>query len=362
MKLDPSSCRRRQARLLAEMENLGVANAVLCHPAHVLYLTGFLTSRLHKSAVVLRKDGRCYLVSCAAGDDDLAMDQHVPYEASALATLRMDQAATIAEAVSKIIGKAPGAAGLDKGDSSAFLGEMAQSSIDLGPVLIRLRRKKDTDELAIMHKGIEITHAAYVRARAIIAPGISELELYAELRKAAVLEAGEDLPVFGNDFQSASSGGPPRDRKAGAGELWVLDLGPQYAGYYADNCRTFAVDGSPTQPQLEAWRKIAAVLSHVEKRVKPGVSCSEIFEECKEMLDSQRPGAFFHHLGHGVGLSPHEQPNLNPHWDHYFEEGDFFTAEPGLYYDELKAGIRLEENYLVTTDGLRKLTSFPLEL
>ncbi len=80
------------------------------------------------------------------------------------------------------------------------------------------------------------------------------------------------------------------------------------------------------------------------------------------MLDEQRSGAFFHHLGHGVGLSPREQPNLNPHWDHYFEEGDFFTAEPGLYYEELNAGIRLEEDYLVTGEGVKKLTSFPLDL
>jgi Xaa-Pro aminopeptidase len=45
-----------------------------------------------------------------------------------------------------------------------------------------------------------------------------------------------------------------------------------------------------------------------------------------------------------------------------FEEGDVFTAEPGLYGEELRAGIRLEENYVVTATGVEKLTSYPLEL
>ena len=82
----------------------------------------------------------------------------------------------------------------------------------------------------------------------------------------------------------------------------------------------------------------------------------------KSVLDVRWPGSFFHHLGHGVGLSPHERPNLNPHWEQEFREGDFFTVEPGLYEAELRGGIRLEENYLVTADGVEKLTSFSLEL
>ena len=39
-----------------------------------------------------------------------------------------------------------------------------------------------------------------------------------------------------------------------------------------------------------------------------------------------------------------------------------FTAEPGLYGPELQAGIRLEQNYRVTVDGVQRLTSHPLEL
>ena len=72
--------------------------------------------------------------------------------------------------------------------------------------------------------------------------------------------------------------------------------------------------------------------------------------------------AFGHSLGHGVGLAPHEGPHLNPRWDDVFAEGDFFAAEPGLYHDSLRHGVRLEENYVVTTDGVRRLTDYRLDL
>ncbi|HQU47322.1 MAG TPA: M24 family metallopeptidase [Pirellulales bacterium] len=53
---------------------------------------------------------------------------------------------------------------------------------------------------------------------------------------------------------------------------------------------------------------------------------------------------------------------MNPKWDDHFAEGDVFTAEPGLYSPELRAGIRLENDYLVTATGVECLSPFPLEL
>ena len=142
----------------------------------------------------------------------------------------------------------------------------------------------------------------------------------------------------------------------------MQDLGPAVRGYYADNCRSFAVDRKPTDLQLETWQSIVDVLSMVEATVRPGVSCRDLYQQAKDTLDQVRPDAFFHHLGHGFGIFPHEAPHLNPNWDDKFEEGDVFTAEPGLYFDGLNAGIRLEQNYRVTADGVERLTSFPLEL
>jgi len=55
-------------------------------------------------------------------------------------------------------------------------------------------------------------------------------------------------------------------------------------------------------------------------------------------------------------------PRINPAWDDTFESGDVVAFEPGLYGDELRGGIRLENNYLITGSGFRQLSHFPLDL
>ena len=52
-----------------------------------------------------------------------------------------------------------------------------------------------------------------------------------------------------------------------------------------------------------------------------------------------------------------------PNWDDAFEVGDVIAVEPAVYADdELKAGIRLENNYLVTESGVELLSEFELGL
>jgi Xaa-Pro aminopeptidase len=168
----------------------------------------------------------------------------------------------------------------------------------------------------------------------------------------------------GNDYQCGARGGPPRNnRRAEAGELYILDLGPAYRGYFADNSRAFAVNRRPTDEQQTAWTFVMKVFAHLEQTVKPGKSCQELFHEVVEILSAAPVGIFNHHLGHGIGLFPHETPHLNPHWNDTFEMGDVFTAEPGLYDEKLlRAGMRLENDYLVTATGVELLSPFPMEL
>ena len=49
-------------------------------------------------------------------------------------------------------------------------------------------------------------------------------------------------------------------------------------------------------------------------------------------------------------------------WDDTFEEGEVIAVEPGLYAPELREGVRLENNYLITAGGVELLTPFTMEL
>ena len=368
LSLDPEYCRLRQQRVVRVLQSRSISRALFTSTENVQYLTGFRPHRLMTSAAVLDADGTCTLCAPNTEPDGVAADRIVTYEAQRHATLRQDQQQACWEKLGDAHSKPrDGRIGVEASSSNlhlrrAFGVDDADRTIDLEPELLKLRRAKDPDELAMIRRAVECTTAMYEAAKEMIEPGVTEIEVFNRLHAAAVDAAGEPLTALGNDYQCNSPGGPPRQRPAEAGELFILDLGPSYRGYYADNCRTFSVGRRPTDEQLQAWDQIVSVLETVETSVRPGVSARAVFTTARQMLDAYRSGWFCHHLGHGFGLFPHEAPHLNPHWDDVFQEGDVFTAEPGLYDPQLRAGIRLEQNYRVTAEGVERLTSFPLEL
>lgn len=367
--IDERAVRGRQQRLLAEMHRLGLELAIFNLPEHVQWLTGPYLWRNVLASVAIRADGWVTLVAPPKRVAGAVVDEILPYEAQSHSTLRNDQrqkcSAVLVEALAqRPLPKQIGIerATFDMHTAEAFAGRQPVSFVDLDPTLYRLRRRKDADELARLRYAINATGAMYDRAREIISPGVNELDVFSELQSVAVRYLEEMLTGTGNDYAACARGGPPRDREAGEGELYILDLGPAFRGYFADTCRTISVDGNPTDAQQRAWKRVAEVFTIIEQRVRPGVRCAEVFAECDRWLNDLGEGTFDHHLGHGIGLFPHEAPHLNPNWDDVFEVGDTFTAEPGLYAEHLHAGLRLENNYVVTETGVELLSDFPLDL
>jgi Xaa-Pro aminopeptidase len=359
--------------LLAEMRPREIDLVVVQKTEHVQWLTGPRFAWLLEAAAVLTSDGHCTLVA-PRQEPVTAADDLVTYEASLYSTLRNDQRQACSEALASAFAERgviagttkPRRIGIEGSTFGPFLAAQLKSEktefVDIEPDLYRLRRVKHADELARLKKAIAGTGKMYAKAREIIEPGINELTVFNQLQSAAVEEFGEMLTGTGNDYACGEKGGPPRNRQAQDGELYILDLGPAFRGYFADNCRAIAVNGRPTDVQQRAWRQLAGVFPIVERMVKPGASCPELLRAVQAHLDEYLPGNFNHHLGHGIGLFPHEAPHLNPNWDDTFQEGEVFTVEPGLYTPEMRAGIRLENDYLVTAGGVELLSDFPLEL
>lgn len=362
--IDVAACRMRQQRLLAEMPQLGVDAVVVTANEHVQWLTGPRFPWVFQSAAVLLADGTCTLIAPQEEPDHSATDKVATYEAKWHSTMRNDQAATCHGILWDVVGPRLSGArvGIEYSGGGHYWGEKVEATIDVDPLLYRLRRRKDQDELALLRKAIAGTEKMYARARQMIEPGISELEVFNQLQAAAVEEFGEMLTGTGNDYRCAARGGPPREgHRAAAGDLYILDLGPAFRGYFADNARTIAVT-EPTELQQEAWQHVTGALAYVQENARPGKNAKALFEEVSDLLEQSPVGVFNHHLGHGIGLFPHEAPHLNPHWNDTLEVGDVFTAEPGLYAAELQAGMRIENDYLVTEDGVELLTDFDLRL
>lgn len=362
--VDLAACRSRQRRLLVEMERSGLELVLLTRGESVQWLTGAYVGPPFTSAATIDASGHVTLVLPSRKVSlAFAADAVAPYEEKWHSTLRDEQRAACNEALLATLELRPDRVGGEWSQlGPRLLAEFGGEVENVEPTLFRLRRRKEPDELRMLVRANDANRAMYAHARQIIEPGINELEVYSQLHAVAVRELGEALTYFGQDFRSNARGGPPRNRQVQDGELYILDLGVGFRGYYSDNARTIAVGGHPSDEQQEAWHRIREVFPLVEAAVRPGASCRQLFEEVQALLDRSAPWVFNHHLGHGVGLAPHEGPHLNPHWDDLFAEGDFFTAEPGLYHDTLRHGIRLEENYVVTADGVQRLTDYPLDL
>jgi Xaa-Pro aminopeptidase len=354
--------------LIDAIGELGLEVAVLSSRETIQWLTGALIRAPYEPVVVLRADGHCLLVLPERQlGETAAVDEKLGYPAKLHSTLVDDQrAASSATLKTALIAKFPKRIGIEFASFSphlTFLESLGVTeSVDVGPSVSKLRLCKDADELAMLRRANEANHAMYKRAREIVRPGVTEIDVYNELHAVAVQTLGEPLTYFGQDFRAAARGGAPRNRAIEAGELYIFDLGVGFRGYYSDNARTLAVGGEPTALQLKAWNAVRSVFAFVEQNVRPGVSCKMLFEAAQKQLDAYQPWIFNHHLGHGVGLSPQEGPHLNPRWDDHFAEGNFIAVEPGLYHDELRYGVRLEQNYLVTATGVELLTPWPLEL
>jgi Xaa-Pro dipeptidase len=104
------------------------------------------------------------------------------------------------------------------------------------------------------------------------------------------------------------------------------------------------------------------VLTIVESEISPQTSCRKLVQIAQDMLQGYRGWTFGHHLGHGIGLGTHEAPRLNSHWDDAMQVGDVFTVEPGLYGEDLRAGLRIEQDYYLSPNGLKRLSNYPIGL
>lgn len=353
-------CRDRQESLRGMLRDMKLDAALLTHRHYVYWVTGYWHPlALTPVVVFVPRDGPVALVTHSKELPETAAEEVIIYRPHKLCTLIENlNVAVTSQLRPKLQGMRQ--VGTD-GVAFPWLNDLT-NWIDLTTEFQMLRRKKYPDEVDTICYSIVATEAAYAKAREIMQPGVSEIDLFASMHAAATLAAGEPLSGWGNDFQSGTAGGLPRRRNAVAGELAILDIGVGVRGYRSDLCRTFAVSGSPGDLQQEAQQRIVAALEMIEHTMRPGLNCSELFATMLEYLDGWKGYSFFHHLGHGIGLDGHEVPRLNPHWNDTFQVGDLVAVEPGLYGEPLRGGVRLEQDYLVTESGTRRLSNFPLDL
>lgn len=281
-------------------------------------------------------------------------------------------------------------------------------------ILRSLRRTKSAAELDLLRKAIAITVDAQVAAMRAIAPGMNEFEVEA-LIEYTFRRNGADRPGFnsivGSGPNSTTLHYNRNDRFMLDGEMVVMDVGASYRGYTADVTRSVPVNGVFSEAQRAIYQVVrdaqasgeraaqlgapnTAMIIAVDSVIRNGLTSLGLIEAPDALYDCEGGQKcpqyrlyYMHGLGHAIGLQVHD-PGTSGIEAGVLRPGDAFSIEPGIYVranlldiipvtpanDAMKSriagavrrysniGVRIEDDYIVTADGVEWASRAPREI
>jgi len=228
----------------------------------------------------------------------------------------------------------------------------------------KLRMIKTPDEITNIKRAAEIADQALANILPLVKSGITERELANELDYQMAKLGSEELSfatilLFGE--RSALPHGIPSNRPLNQGDLILIDFGAVVNGYRSDMTRTF-VYGKANTKQKQIYQLVLNAQNAAITSVSEGVSGEYLYQQSANiLLNSDYKEYAGEGLGHGVGLQLHEQPFLGPECNKTIEKGCVITIEPGIYIPDW-GGIRIEDDVVLTINGLEILNKSPKEL
>lgn len=226
------------------------------------------------------------------------------------------------------------------------------------PLLAPLRARKSAAEIALIQRAVDTSVAMHRAAWNRTGPGVGEYQVAAAMTAAMMDEGCERhayAPVVGSGPNSNVLHYSANTRKMDAGEVVLMDVGAECAGYAADITRTIPAGKDFTKRQREVYDVVLGAQRAAIAAVKPGATMRDMQKAAVDYLNEHgKLGKYLTHgVTHHVGLDVHDpQPRGAA-----LEAGMVITAEPGVYLPEEGFGIRIEDTVMVTETGARVLSA-----
>lgn len=232
------------------------------------------------------------------------------------------------------------------------------------------RLVKSSDEIVAMRCAIESCQRSITDMRSVFVPGVTELELWAELQKANFLRHGEwvETRLLASGARTNPWYQEASIKEVEAGELMAFDTDMVGAfGMCVDMSRTWRCDGGrPSAAQADVFGRARDMIESNRPLFVAGSTYREITERlCYPDVEDFNGYTV---LAHGTGLCD-EYPSLftREQWDHkgfdgVVEVGNVFSVESFVGRRDGGEGVKLEDMILVTESGPELLTDFPLDL
>lgn len=247
----------------------------------------------------------------------------------------------------------------------AFSNKFKSTSLKgIGAVVDELRSIKDVYEVEMINKAVQIADGAFKQVLSLIKPGVTELEIAAELEykmKRLGASGASFETIVASGLRSSMPHGIASEKKLEYGDAITMDFGALYNHYCSDITRTVFL-GQPDKKLLDIYNIVLKAQLTAEKGAKKGLTGREVDKIARDMIyQNGFEGKFGHGLGHGVGLEIHESPRLSPGGSIVLENNMAVTVEPGIYVEGL-GGVRIEDTIIIKDDSPIVLTQAPKDL
>jgi len=362
-------------RVRALMEEDGLDALVVRAPDNVLYLTNFWGMKGY-DACVFPREGDPVLICLEASAEDAGRAAWTPAVRYVRGYDPADPRPPLARTLDAVVeaSRGFGRVGLELSlgtqASDRMVGEPTTftrgwfdafpDAADAASLLARARSIKTEQELARMRIANEIAAAAMEHVRGRLEPGMKESEAAAiwqghvhgqgTARDDVELALPFSLVWAGKGIKTFTATG---DLPVVEGEPVLFEIWVCADGYWADHTKNLVI-GPLKEEYAELEEHLMGVYESALEFVRPGASMAELDVLVRDRLGFDPS----HPICHGVGARAHEPPYPHQAAGGTFEEGMVLAVEPGVYW-EGGGGLRVEDNFLVTPDGLEKLSSFP---
>ena len=238
-------------------------------------------------------------------------------------------------------------------------------------IMKALRAIKTKEEIVVVQKAIDITDLTFRRIMKFVKPGVHEYEIEAEIWH-SFLSNRATGPAYGSIIASGDNARTlhyvSNNAACKDGDLLLMDFGAEYGGYCADLTRTIPVNGKFTKRQKEVYNACLHLHNYAKSILKPGISILDYTDKVGEEATKQfiKIGLLtkadvknedkenrayrkylYHGISHHLGIDVHDLGTRTAP----IQAGMLFTIEPGIYIEEEKMGIRIENNFWITKNG-----------
>ena len=242
-------------------------------------------------------------------------------------------------------------------------------------IMKELRAIKTSLEVEVIQKAIDITDVTFRRLLGFIKPGVTEYEIDAEIWHSFLSQRATG-PAYGNIIASGDNARilhyVENNQECKSGDMILMDFGASYGNYNADLSRTVPVNGKFTKRQKEVYNACLNLHRYCASILKPGISINTYTEKVadeatvlfqkiglitKADVKNEDPENrahrkyLYHGISHHLGIDVHDTGTKHEP----IKEGMLFTIEPGIYIEEEKMGVRIEDNYWITKNGNKDL-------